>query len=72
MRLVGSRAKVRPVEWQSVESADDGIECQAVQVLRAAMPRLKELLVKLQSAWSTLGSVARLLNVAAGLLICRL
>jgi hypothetical protein len=72
MRLVGLRAKVRPVEWRSVESADDGVKCQAVRVLRAAVPQVKELPVKLQSAWSTPGRVAGLLNVATGLMMCRL
>jgi hypothetical protein len=67
VRLAGARAKVLPVQRRSVESADDGVECRAGRVQRAAMSWLKECLVKLQSARSTLGRLAGLLNVAVGL-----
>jgi hypothetical protein len=70
MRLTGPRVKVWPVERQSMESADGGIACRAGQVLGAAMPRLKECPVKLQSARSTPGSMTGPSNVAAGLLMC--
>jgi hypothetical protein len=51
-------------------SADDGVECRAGQVQRAAMHQLMECLVKLQSTLSMLGSVAGLFNVVADLLMC--
>jgi hypothetical protein len=70
MRLAGPRAKLWSVERRSVESADDGVECRAGRVQRAAMRRLLELPVKLQSARSALGSVAGLSNVAADFLMC--
>jgi hypothetical protein len=70
MTLAGLRAKVRSVQRLNVESADDGVECPAVRVQRAAMRRLKECPVKLQSARSTLGSAAGLSNVVADLLTC--
>jgi hypothetical protein len=70
MRLAGLRVKVQPVERWSVESADGGIACRAGRMLGAAMPRLKECLVKLQSARSMPGSMARLSNIVAGLLMC--
>jgi hypothetical protein len=60
---------VRSVEQRSVESADDGVEHWAGRVQRAAMCRLLECPVKLQSTWSTPGSMARLSNIAAGLLM---
>jgi hypothetical protein len=72
MTPAGPRAKVMSVERLSVESANNGVECRAGQVQRAAIRRLMECLVKLQSAQSMLDSVAGLSNVAAGLLMCRL
>jgi hypothetical protein len=69
MRLAVLTAKLRSVEQQSVESAEDGVECWAGGVPRAAMRWVLEFLVKLQSARSMPGSVAGLSNVAADLLM---
>jgi hypothetical protein len=66
MTLARPRAKVRSVERRSMESANDGVECRAGRVLRAAVSRLMECPVKLQSARSMLGSMAGLSSVTAG------
>jgi hypothetical protein len=60
---------MRPIEQGGLESTDDGVECQEGRVLRLAIPLLMECRVKLQSAQSSLGSMARLLNVVCSLLM---
>jgi hypothetical protein len=64
-----AESELRSVEQQSVESADDGVECRAGGVPRGAIRRLLEFPVKLQSARSTPGSMVGLSNIAAGLLM---
>jgi hypothetical protein len=63
---------MRPVERLGVESTDDDDASRAGRVLKAAWPHLVECQVKLQSARSTMGSVAGLSDVVCSLLMCLL